>query len=396
MNDKQNEIDSLLSEALQRDDLYEEPSDELIQRLEKQIADTQKPVTTRRAFKLSTAIAIAILASLSLSMVAFGGAILEALGFRIVEGEEYVISYGIGEGWAIIETSPVGGRVVVETDGELWVVQDPLILTDLDEAIELFARPEHLKLPTYLPEGFEFYQAVFPLSPVHHPDIDSARYHLDIIFSNGEEFFHFHTSITSMATAYDDPPITFVEDWDESSSIEIPEHGEGSSTIEIVEDWPPEYWDESPTIEIAQDWLDEDLVESPILEVTVEEEGILSPPPLILPPSAIDSHYCTCEWRPYDSPSDGFLCEHCTYLEGSLVTIPAELVIPENIQEIVLSNGRRAWLYNHVFMIDTECIESRKVIAYVFSFHSHPSRPGADLDRETLIRMAESLEYVNP
>lgn len=388
MKDKKHDLDAILSEALKDDNLYEEPSDELIHRLEKQIADTEKPVTTRRAFKLSTAIAIAILASLSLSMAVFGGAILESLGFRIVEGEEYVISYGFHEWGGYVELAPEGGRVVAQDDdGLLWLVQDPLVLTDLEEAIELFAAPEYIKLPTYLPEGFEFYQATFLFSPMSNWPLDYpylmdypyvgagvGLYDLLITFSNGRDFFGFE--IIVFPCYIDDDPFQHADVVD----------CDCYNCIDMFYEIP------------IEEWAD-DLV---IIELAEGEEPVPLPPPSP-PPTTFDMkedfYDCMCwteiEIESLTTPYE-FFCEHNEM--PVLILPPIGPYEPREGEDIILSNGQTAWLDDYILRImsDFPPPEIGSLVMYTFYFGPSPRWPGTDLDRETLIRMAESLEYVRP
>ncbi|MCL2235420.1 MAG: hypothetical protein FWB98_03135 [Defluviitaleaceae bacterium] len=171
----------------------------------------------RRLKRPVAAIIAAVVAITSLSVVALAGipALVRHLDTRIIEGENYIIHFeahetddgGIlmGIQWAqtqgIFHTEILPTeRVVVEIDGEERVLMDVMAMDNLDYALSLFANP-HAPLPTYLPEGFEFYQAIFNICPCRNANNRNASRDISINFHKAHDTFnltiiHFHNEIT--------------------------------------------------------------------------------------------------------------------------------------------------------------------------------------------------------
>jgi hypothetical protein len=209
------------------------------------------------------------------------------------------------------------GRVVAEMDGQRWVLQDPLILTDLDEAVGLFRAVEYLKLPTYLPAGFEFIEARFRVCPISNPDEEFVGTSLLIVYSNGVESFEYEVVV------HISPSFNLYE-WSYESEDPL-------YAMEVMT--PCEYSEYG-------EWI-------------IEAD---------------------------DAPE-------IVHLYGE---IPMEVVYRE---EVILANGQIAWLSEYDLQV---FISTESFVTYTFFFGPSRRRVGANLDRYTIIRMAESLEYIAP
>ena len=148
----------------------------------------------KRILKPSIAIAAALIATLSLSVVAFGGPVWRYLQTRVVEGEQYISELimmesddGFIMGSVVPGEAEGRGRVVVEIEGEQVVWQDPLVLYDINEAVAHFRGEEVPMLPAYLPEGFVFAEAEFPVCPINNPDVEWAGGQLFLRFTSADE-----------------------------------------------------------------------------------------------------------------------------------------------------------------------------------------------------------------
>jgi len=111
---------------------------------------------------------------------------------RVVEGEEHVQDFGVMVNeeesttmmWVDMDTD-TDERVVVEIEGEgELVLLDRLVLDNLDEALALFI-PENPMTLSWLPPGFEFEEAVFPVNPIINPDEDLAML-LNVFYTDSE------------------------------------------------------------------------------------------------------------------------------------------------------------------------------------------------------------------
>jgi len=157
-----------------------------------------------KRFKKPIALIAALIAVMSLSVVAFGDTIWNYIEVRIIQGEEHVnhlsIMHGpvttiyddergttVSQSVVIMESDidrDAEGPIVIEVDGRQQVLQDVHHFYNLDEALGYFVSSSPL-LPTYLPEGFDFERATFSISPVRHPDIFGASSNVNIHYSNG-------------------------------------------------------------------------------------------------------------------------------------------------------------------------------------------------------------------
>ena len=143
------------------------------------IDEEKNNMMRKRFIKPSVMVAAALIATLSLSAVAFGEQAWRYLQTRVVEGVEFVHDFTVRESefgeitgitidWEALEEAG-GGRIVVEVEGEERVMSDRLILYyDVNEAMNLLSIDA--ALPGYIPEGFVFQRAIFPICPINNPD----------------------------------------------------------------------------------------------------------------------------------------------------------------------------------------------------------------------------------
>jgi len=134
---------------------------------------------------LRPAIAAALLTGVMLlSVVAYAAApmVWRYFDTRVVQGEEFVTGFYVAEfelpdgtisqGSGIIFDREAleaagGGVVIVEVDGEEWVVLDELHFDNLEDGLALLHLDDVL-VPIYLPEGFSFNRFTFPVNPNNH------------------------------------------------------------------------------------------------------------------------------------------------------------------------------------------------------------------------------------
>jgi len=137
-----------------------------------------------RRFKKSAVAAAVIAGLLSVSVVAYA-AVTSAWRYfdtRVVQGEEFVTDFFVGEIDMPDGTTSVGsginidhealaaaggGAIIVEVDGEEQVVLDELHLDNLQDGLALL-QLDNVLIPSYLPEGFSFNRFTFPVNPNNH------------------------------------------------------------------------------------------------------------------------------------------------------------------------------------------------------------------------------------
>jgi len=130
-------------------------------------------------------IAAALLAGVMLfSVVAYAAApvIWRYFDTGVVQGDEFVTEFFMGEVDLPDGTTSVGGNinidrealeaagggiVIVEVEGEEWVVLDELHFDDLQDGLAML-QLDNLLLPRRLPEGFSFIRFTFPVNPINH------------------------------------------------------------------------------------------------------------------------------------------------------------------------------------------------------------------------------------
>ena len=186
------DVDALLRNALRS---TEEPAESLVHKIKNDINKEKRNMTKRKTIKFSVVLAAALIATLSLSVVAFGEPVWRQLQTRILEGGDYVQEFFVKESddgvlmGGIKLDENFDGRLVIEVEGEAQVWQDPLIITNLDEALALFPTDVPPMLPTYLPEGFAFESARFTVCPVTNPDVEWAGSQLILTYADGGQTF---------------------------------------------------------------------------------------------------------------------------------------------------------------------------------------------------------------
>lgn len=131
------------------------------------------------------AIAAALLAGVMLlSVVAYATApmVWRYFDTRVVQGEEfvtgfYVVEFELPDG-TISQGSGInidrealeaagGGAIIVEVEGEEWVILDELHLGNLKDGLALL-QLDNVLVPGYLPKGFSFSRFTFPVNPNNH------------------------------------------------------------------------------------------------------------------------------------------------------------------------------------------------------------------------------------
>jgi hypothetical protein len=192
MKDNKFDIDAILQKSLASS---EKPAPELLSRIKYKLSEEEYRMK-RKNFKIPSVAAVALIAVFSLSVVAFAAQpVWQYVQTRIIEGQQYVEDFTVmkSDDEDIMSLTSTGngdmGRVVVEIDGEQKVLSDPLAFDSLDEALALL-QVEAPMTPSYLPEGYYFKNAVFPISPVSNLDLEHAGKTLLVNYSNGvEDFF---------------------------------------------------------------------------------------------------------------------------------------------------------------------------------------------------------------
>ena len=151
--------------------------------------------------KPAIAIVAALTVTLSLTAVALGDQVWRYLQTRVVEGEELVEEFFVKEldenttisGITFSPDARDGGRIVVEVEGELRVIQDESHFDNLAEALNLFVVDNPL-LPSSLPEGYVFDKATFPVCPVKNPDQEDAADFIILKYSDGHDSIYIQVS----------------------------------------------------------------------------------------------------------------------------------------------------------------------------------------------------------
>jgi len=128
------------------------------------------------------AVLLTCILSLSVAVYAAAPIVWRYFDTRVIQGGEFVNDFFVGEVDLPDGTTSIGGNinidrealeaagggaVIVEVDGEEWVILDELHLNNLEEALALLEIETPL-LPQYLPKGFAFSSFVFPVNPLLH------------------------------------------------------------------------------------------------------------------------------------------------------------------------------------------------------------------------------------
>ena len=175
--------------------------------LERENIDMLKNKRVRRPV-----VAAAVLAGiLSLSVIAYAAvpAVWRYFNTEVTQGEEFVTDFWMGEidlpdgttsvgGGINIDREALeaagGGAVIVEVDGEEWVMLDELHIDSIEEGLALL-QIENPLIPRLLPEGFAFYRFTFPVNPNIHQYMSGtlpAAKNAFIHYTNGERTIQLH------------------------------------------------------------------------------------------------------------------------------------------------------------------------------------------------------------
>jgi hypothetical protein len=155
-----------------------------------QTFEEERHMKKNRRFSIAVA---AVLAAIMIPAVAFAaGPAWRCLEITFIQGEEHVTHFSMRvndeENIAISEIEMdrnAQGPIIAEVDGMRMLLQDTHRFYDLDEAlIHLYVT--NPKFPAYLPEGFAFYRAEFPVSPIRNPGAPGSTM-LDIFYSDGQK-----------------------------------------------------------------------------------------------------------------------------------------------------------------------------------------------------------------
>ena len=158
-----------------------------------------------KRIKRSVLVAAVVVGILSLSVVAYAAVpgIWRYFDTRVIQGEEFVQDFWVGETDLPDGTTSVGshididrealeaaggGAVIVEVDGEKWVVLDELHLDNIEDGLALL-QLENPLLPSFLPEGFALGRFTFPVNPNNHQYMMGtirAAMHAIVDYTNGD------------------------------------------------------------------------------------------------------------------------------------------------------------------------------------------------------------------
>ena len=193
MENKNFDVDTLLRNTLKSS---EKPDMALVHKL-KNYEKEERCTMKNRKFMKSSLVAAILIGVFVVSAAFAAPAIWRHLDAQIIEGEEFVNEFTVKESeegtiWGIdvdMEAlEAAGGRVVVEVDGGYTVILDQAHFDDLDEAIGSFGI-RRVRTPDYIPEGFGFQRATFPVNPATNPDAN----HMFADFINDEDNIRIHT-----------------------------------------------------------------------------------------------------------------------------------------------------------------------------------------------------------
>jgi len=198
MNNKRYNVDTLLRGALQS---KEKPDTALVHELKYQLNE-ERCIMKNRKFAKPSLVAAVLIAVLSISVFAFAmPAIWRHLDTRIVEGEEYMSNFTMKvseDGTEMVMGAEFhgdvldGGLVKVEADGEYIVLADPVQFDNMDEVLNITTL-DNVLVPGYLPAGFAFQRAGFPINPLNHPDHPIAATHIVANYTNGVDNIQLQT-----------------------------------------------------------------------------------------------------------------------------------------------------------------------------------------------------------
>jgi len=144
----------------------------------------QTNMTKNKKIKRPVAVAALLAGIMVLSAAVYAAApmIMRYFDTRIVQGDEFVTDFFVGEfdlpdgttsviSGSIIdrEALEAAGRraIIAEVNGEQWVLLDELHLDSMEDGMALLQLDDAL-IPGYLPNGFSFSRFTFPVNPNNH------------------------------------------------------------------------------------------------------------------------------------------------------------------------------------------------------------------------------------
>ena len=171
-------------------------------RLEEEQFTMYRPISLKKMAVIA-AVLVGIL-SLSVAAYAAAPAIWRHLDTQVIEGEEFINDFWVAEIDMPDGTTSIGsnisidhealeaaggGAVIVEVDGEEWVVLDELTMDNMEDGLALLEL-ENPMLPSFIPEGFVFDRFTFPVDPSRHQfrmgTIPAAE-HAAVYFTNNDD-----------------------------------------------------------------------------------------------------------------------------------------------------------------------------------------------------------------
>ena len=159
-----------------------ELSDDAKNRIHAKVMQKVKKNNPRQFYKKTVAAALVGVLAFSAVVYAAAPAIWRYFNTRVIQGEEFVSEFVVGELKRDDGTSDIfgaieidnealdaadGGIVIFEVDGEKLVYLDELHFDNLEDGLALL-QLENVLLPTLLPEGFNFSRFTFPVNPHNH------------------------------------------------------------------------------------------------------------------------------------------------------------------------------------------------------------------------------------
>ena len=169
------------------------------------LQEKEQTAMKNKRFKWPAAVAAAVIATLMLSMLVYAAPIVwRYFDTPVVQGEEfarfYMAEFELPDGTTSIASglyidreakeAAGGGAVIVEVDGEEWVLRDELHLDCIIEGIAIMQQESTL-LPGFLPQGFAFSRLTFPVNPHVHQYIGGttspAASSATVYYVNGDD-----------------------------------------------------------------------------------------------------------------------------------------------------------------------------------------------------------------
>jgi len=148
----------------------------------------QSDMTRNKKIRRPVAVAALLAGIMVLSVAVYAAAplIMRYLDARVVQGEDFITDFFVGEfdlpdgttsviSGGIIDREALdaagGGAIIVEVCDDVWVLLDELHLDSMEEGMALLQLDDVL-IPAYLPKGFAFSRFTFPVNPNNHEYIN--------------------------------------------------------------------------------------------------------------------------------------------------------------------------------------------------------------------------------